>query len=338
MSVYFLFFSPLKAFEFQCYQKFVRSQPRILVKFTIPCKQLDFQEIHKQCIAHTELQLQLVKNHRIIFEKRFSKSYQLYDYQDYTNDVFLDSLWIQGIEYGEYQVHFSLEQTHKTYYQNQSFIFENQWYRVNIEDIEIFDKNYFPILHSLENHQDTVLLKFHFESRYSFPLTIRIQVFTAQKEQSNDYAVAYQSIFQQTSTINLKRGNNIKWVKLPIEKSNNKNYFIEINFFEEENFVLSKRIELEVQRDKNIIQKQWLDLALKFKNLGVYLPVHFETNIDELIDIQEYMELLLSKSQNQPQKLQFLVHLGLPDKILHQGSVEEWIYFKYNRRISFKKS
>ncbi len=335
LSVYFLLFYSANALQFQCYQKFANSKPQVLLKFSIPSKELHFQEINKQCIATTELQIQFVKNYQIIFEKKYHQSYQLFDYQDQVTTILVDSITIQGLDYGEYEVHFSLEQFPKAFYQKKEFIFENQWYRVNIHDIEIFDKNYFPIFNIISNQQDSIFLKFFFESDYSFPLTIRIQVFTAQSEQSNNYAVAYQSIYQQTSTINLKKGKNQKWVKLPIEKIPDQYYFVEVNFFEEENFVLSKRLELEFQRDKNSIKKQLLEIAQAFHQLGINLPLNFEKTLDELIDYQKYTEMLLERSKKNPLKLRTLLNYGIPDKILNSSKEEIWFYFKYNRKFSF---
>ncbi len=338
MLVYFGFFYSANALQFQCYQKFVNSKPQVLVKFSIPTKDLHFQEINKKCLANVELQIQFVKNHKIIFEKKFYESYQLFDYQDNETTILLDSITIQGLEYGEYVTHFSLEQFPKAFYQKNEFTFENQWYRVNIHDIEIFDKNYFPIFNTISQHQDSIFLKFLFESDYSFPLTIRIQIFTSQSEQSNNYAVAYQSIYQQTSTINLKKGKNQKWVKLPTGNTTDKNYFIEINFFEEENFVLSKRLELEFQRDKDSIKMQLTEIFFEFQKLGINLPLNFEKNLDELVEYLKHTKLLLEKSKKNTQKLKTLLNFGIPDKILIQSNDETWLYFKYNRKFSFISS
>lgn len=338
LSVFFLFHLKSIAFEFQCYQKFIQSKPFVLIKFNIPAKELVFQDIHKQCIAEVYFQIQWAKNHKIIFEKRLSKVYYLYDYQDYSTTNLIDSLWIQGIDYGEYEVHFSVEQIHKSYYQKKRFIFENQWYRVNIDDVEVFSLKKLPIFDKINNNEDSLLLKFSFESNYSFPLTLRIQIFSPQNEQPNPLAIAYQSIYQAHSTINLKKGQNYKWIKIPLDNTFTKNYFLEINFFEEDNFVLSKKLELQCFTNTNQLRNQIHRLFKEFMKLGISLPQSLNDNSSDPQEVYLYLQNLLNKSENNNKKLKNFINLGLPDKIIHNKNEEIWYYFKYNRKIRFTKS
>lgn len=337
-SVYFLFPFWGKAFQFQCYQKFIHSKPILLIKFIIPAKELEFIDINHKCIAQTEIHIQFTKHYKVFFEKRFSQSYILLDYQNPYETIFLDSIWIYDLEFGEYEVHFSLEQFHKIHYDKMHFHFENQWYRVNIHDVEIFDKDFFPIFDRIDISQDTLLLKFYFETEYSFPLTIRIQIFTTHEEQNNPYAVAYQSIYQQITTVNLKKGVHQKWIMLPFKEYPIRNYLIEINFFEEDNFVLSKQYEIQLLKEKSIIQKKLKELIYLYEKLGISIPIYGERNEEEFSKLEVYLNSLIEKSQKNPQKLQTLIHLGIPDKIIKQNREEQWIYYKYNRKVKFNFS
>lgn len=338
LSVFFLFHLKCIAFEFQCYQKFIKSKPFVLIKFSIPAKELVFQDIRKQCIAEVDFQIQWVKNHKMIFEKQYSKVYYLYDFQDYSTTNLIDSLWIQGVDYGEYDVHFSIEQISKSYYQKKHFVFENQWYRVNIDDIEVFNLNKLPIFDKINNNEDSILLKFSFQTDFSFPLTLRIQIFSPQNEQPNPFAIAYQSIYQAHSTINLKKGKNYKWIKIPLNKIFTQKYFLEVNFFEEENFVLSKKFELQCITKFNELRNQIHHLFKEFIKKGISLPQSLDDYTYDSQEVYLYLQNLLNKSENNNKKLKNLINLGLPDKIIHNKNEEIWYYFKYNRKIRFIKS
>ncbi len=333
ISVYFLFTNYLYAFEFQCYQKFISSKPVVLVKFKNLAQNLDFHEVNRYCIASTELKIHFIKNYKIIYEKQVSKTYYLQDYQDPSETWILDSLWIYQLDFGEYEVHFSVEQPQKAFYQKNNFNFENQLYRVNIHDIELFDQARKPVFNTINDSQDSLSLKFEFDSFNEFPLTIRLQILKIQPHQMNNYAIAYQSVYQTSSTINLKIGKNNKWIKVPIQNAQEKLFF-EINFFEEENFVLSKRMELETLLNKYQLQKQYIALWDSVQKLQPGYNIQIVSDDETLWQNYMYLQKVLEKCKGNRVKLKTLLDLGFPDKEIREDK-EIWVYYKYNRKVSF---
>jgi len=329
------FFSTVYALEFQCYQKFNNSKPFVLTKFAFYAKELHFELVHSRCIATAEIKIQFSKNQNIVFEKQITKHYHLPDEKDPLYTLFMDSLFIHELDYGEYEVHFSLEQFQHAYYKKIAFFYENQWYRVNIHDVELFNKKFLPIFQTISETEDSISIQFTFDTEHLLPLTIRVQVFTEQNESSNPYSIAYQSIQQITTTINLKKGRNIKLVNLLLNKVVTSKYFIEINFFEEENFVMSKRIEVYALIDELTFQEKLRKIMKNFQDLGISFPQNLKV-YENLQNQLDYLEGLLKYSKNDLKKIKILMDLGKPNKTFIQNKKEVWVYYKYNRKIEFE--
>lgn len=332
--VLFLLFPKLNGFDFQCYQNFFKGKPIVLVKFSFLSKEINFISVGSLCVSKVNFNLHFNNNHKIYFEKDFSKSYVLKDEQDPLNTILYDSLWLNGLENGEYEVHFSIQSGNHVDYKKIIFHIDNLWYRVNIGDVELFNKNYEPVFHSISENEDSLLLKFSFESNYSFPLTLRIQIFTEQSEQTNPYAIAYQSIQQYISTINLKKGKNFKWIKIPIEKPFFTKYLIEINFFEEENFVTSKRFELYPVWNQQALKNKYILLVNQYKKLGINL-IPTQKQGQELYQEYHYLKQLFEYAKKNEKKLSTLINFGLPNQTIKKGNIESWFFYKFNRKIEF---
>jgi len=112
-------------------------------------------------------------------------------------------------------------------------------------------------------------------------------------------------------------------------------YFIEINFFEEENFVMSKRIELYALIDELTFQEKLQKIMKNYQDLGISFPQNLKVN-ENLQNQLDYLEGLLKYSKNDLKKIKILIDFGKPNKTFIQNKKEVWVYYKYNRKIEFE--
>lgn len=307
----------------------------------LPASQLAWQATPR-CISKQVLTLTFWQNHKIIFERTFSVTFFLPDNEDPSTFVVEHQEKIDRLPFGEYELEVVVQdkQIPNALRQRQLIQWSENPYRVNISDFKLYEKNNKLLFDNVSDTTDVVFLKMEFFTDYAMPLTYSIQIFKPEEE--NEIAVNFTALHSISSGINLQKGQNMRFIPIPVQGLPYGKMLIEVYFFEESHFIQRKSYSFFKVPQYATIERRWHELLNKFNQMKLRFPIkqpnpRFSITLnvsifEEIMLVENYLAL----AQSNKDKLITLLTHGKPDHINASKNEVVWTYYKHNRLYRFQ--